>query len=215
MEKKEPCFVRYFKVFVSAVLAGLCVGLGGLVFLSVENKILGSLLFAVGLFTICTLKFHLFTGKVCYVFFNDIEYALQLPVIWLGNLAGTFLTAQAALLTRGGAAMSEKASVMCAAKLNDGFLSLFLLGLFCNILIYIAVEEFRSNPHELGKYLALLFGVVVFILAGTEHSVADMFYFTMGRAWSGKALGCVLTVTLGNACGGVLLPLLRKLAGNN
>ena len=69
MEKKENWFLRSFRVFVSAILAGGCVGLGGIVFLSLENKVLGALFFTVGLFTICTFKLHLFTGKVCYMFF--------------------------------------------------------------------------------------------------------------------------------------------------
>ena len=51
-------------------------------------------------------------------------------------------------------------------------------------MIYIGVEGYRSNPHELGKYLALFFGVCVFILCGFEHCVANMYYFTMGGAWS-------------------------------
>ena len=50
----------------------------------------------------------------------------------------------------------------------------------------------------------------MFILAGTEHCVADMFYFWMG-GWSGRAVLCVLVITLCNSVGGVLLPLLRKI----
>lgn len=215
MEKKENWFLRSFRVFVSAILAGGCVGLGGIVFLSLENKVLGALFFTVGLFTICTFKLHLFTGKVCYMFFYGLEYALQLPLIWVGNLIGTFVTAKIALLTRNGAAMVQKAVTLCSAKTSDTFLSLFLLGFLCNILIYIAVEGFSKNPHELGKYLSLLFGVMVFILAGTEHCVADMFYFTMAHMWDEAALRCMLVITVGNACGGVCLPLLRKLAKNN
>lgn len=214
MEKEEKGLLAFFRIFISAVLAGICIGIGGLVFLSLENKVLGALFFAVGLFTICTFKLHLFTGKVCYVFANKAQYALQLPVIWAGNLLGTFLTAQIVLHTRSGAAVCEKAAALCEVKLNDSLMSLFLLGFLCNILIYIAVEGYLRNPHELGKYMALLFGVTVFILSGTEHSVADMFYFSAAQKWSAKAFGCILTITLGNACGGVLFPLLRKLAGN-
>ena len=99
---------------------------------------------------------------------------------------------------------------LCQVKLNDSLLSLFFLGLLCNIFIYIAVEGYRNNPHELGKYLSLFFGVMVFILAGTEHCVADMFYFWMAGAWSGRAILCILVISLGNAAGGVLLPLLRE-----
>ena len=194
------------KIFVSAVLAGVAVGLGGLVYLSVENRVVGAALFAVGLFVICTFGLHLFTGKVCYVWENDRAYALTLPLIWLGNLAGTGLTAGAASLTRL-APIAEKAAALCAVKTGDGLLSLFVLGLLCNLFIYIAVEGFRSNPHELGKYLSIFFGVMVFILAGTEHCVADMFYFWMAGAWSGRAILCPLTITLGNAAGGMLFAL--------
>ena len=101
------------KILLSAVLAGLCVGFGGIVFLSVDNKVIGSAAFTIGLFVICTFGFHLFTGKVCYVLQNDRNYALDLPVIWLGNLIGTGLTAGCAALTRIGPAVQEKAASLC------------------------------------------------------------------------------------------------------
>ena len=203
--------MKKLSLLVSALLAGMCVGLGGLAFLSVDNRVIGAALFTIGLFCICTFGFHLFTGKVCSVFQNDRAYALDLPLIWLGNLTGTGAVALIASLTRNAAAMREKAMTLCQVKLNDSLLSLFFLGMLCNIFIYIAVEGYRNNPHELGKYLSLFFGVMVFILAGTEHCVADMFYFWMAGAWSGRAILCILVITLGNAAGGVLLPLLRDI----
>lgn len=206
--------MKFGKIFIGAVLAGISIGLGGLVFLSLDDKVMGAALFTVGLFTVCTMGFNLFTGKVCYVFQNNREYALSLPVIWLGNLAGTGLTAFLAGMSRSAAALSEKAAGMCAVKTGDSLLSLFFLGVLCNIFIYIAVEGYKSNPHEVGKYLSLLFGVMVFILCGTEHCVADMFYLWMAGAWSGRAIVCILIITLGNACGGVLFPLLRKIYQN-
>ena len=54
------------KKFSSAVLAGICIGIGGCAFLSLESKLIGALFFTVGLFTICTFRLDLFTGKVCY-----------------------------------------------------------------------------------------------------------------------------------------------------
>ena len=199
------------KVFLSAVMAGLSIGFGGLVFLSVDNKIVGAALFTIGLFVVCTFGFHLFTGKVCYALQNDRSFALQLPLIWLGNLLGTGLTAGLASLSRNAPALSEKAMALCRVKLDDGLLSLFVLGVLCNIFIYIAVEGFKSNPHEAGKYLSLFFGVMVFILGGTEHCVADMFYFWMAGAWSGPALLRVLVISLGNAAGGVAFAQLHAL----
>lgn len=201
--------MKVIKTFVSAILAGMCVGFGGIVFLSVDNKIVGAALFTVGLFVICTFGLNLFTGKACYIFENDRKYCLMLPVIWAGNLVGTGIIALLMGLTRN-AGIAEKAMALCQVKLNDSLLSLFVLGILCNIFIYIAVEGFKNNPHELGKYLSLFFGVMVFILSGTEHCIADMFYFWMAGAWSGRAAVCILTITLGNVVGGVVFPLLRS-----
>ncbi|MCD8045812.1 MAG: formate/nitrite transporter family protein [Clostridiales bacterium] len=142
------------KTFVSGIMGGACISFGGIAYLSLEEKVLGALFFTVGLFTICTFGLNLFTGKVCYVFEQDRFYALQIPVIWLGNLTGTWLVAQMVKLSRL-STLAEKADSMCQVKLEDGYLSLFLLGILCNIFIYIAVEGFKNNLHELGKYLSL------------------------------------------------------------
>ena len=204
--------MKEWKTFILAALAGLSISLGGTVYLLSADKTVGALLFSVGLFSVCVFGFHLFTGKVCYVFDNDRSYAAMLPVIWLGNLAGTVCTALLESLTRIGPALTEKAAAVCQAKLDQSPLSVLVLAFFCNIMIYIAVEGFRNIPHEAGKYLAILFGVTVFILCGFEHCVANMYYFTMGGVWSWKAMGYMLLMTLGNAAGGVTIPLLRKAA---
>ena len=202
--------MKHVRTFVSGILAGLSISIGGMVFLALDNKVLGALFFTVGLFTVCTFGFNLYTGKICYVFEKDKDFAIALPFIWLGNLAGAWLAAQIILLTRAGPAMAEKAAGMAATKLGDNLLSIFLLAVMCDIMIYIAVDGFAKNPHELGKYLSLFFGVTVFILCGFEHCVANMFYFSVAGVWSGKTLLYVLVMTLGNSVGGVLLPLLRK-----
>lgn len=202
--------MKQVKAFVYAIVAGACISIGGAVFLSVESKAVGAALFTVGLFAICTMGFNLFTGKVCYVFNNDSRYALNLMIIWLGNLLGAWVTAALLRMTRI-AGIAERAATMCNIKLNDSLLSIFILAIFCNILIYIAVDGYKNNPHELGKYLSLFFGVMVFILCGFEHCVANMFYISMADAWSGRALMFILVNTLGNAVGGVLIPLAKKL----
>lgn len=204
--------MKALKTFVSAVLAGMCLGFGGVVFLSLDNRIIGSVMFTVGLFTICTFGLHLFTGKVCYALENGKSYNLALPVIWLGNLAGTGVTALIVKLSRIDG-IAEQATELTAVKLDDSILSLFLLGVLCNIFIYIAVEGYKNNPHELGKYLSLFFGVMVFILAGTEHCVADMFYFWLS-GWSVDAAVRVLVITLGNAAGGILFRALHRFVSN-
>ena len=92
---------------------------------------------------------------------------------------------------------------------------LAVVGILCNIFIYLAVESFNKNPHELGKYLGLFFGVMVFILSGYEHCVADMFYVSAAGCWSGDMLLRILVITAGNAVGGVLLPLCRGWIAKN
>ena len=104
--------MKWLKTFVGGILAGISIAIGGTVFLSLDNKVLGALFFTVGLFAVCTFGFNLYTGKVCYVFENGREYALGLPVIWLGNLCGAFLTAAAERATRIGPALSEKAAAL-------------------------------------------------------------------------------------------------------
>ena len=207
--------MRRLKTFVYGVLAGVSIAIGGTVFLSVENKVLGALLFTVGLFTVCTFGFNLFTGKVCYVFERDRDYAIDLPIIWAGNLCGTWLTAFLESRTRAGAALAEKALALSQVKLGDSLLSIFILAVLCNVLIFIAVDGYNKNPHELGKYLSLFFGVIVFILCGFEHCVANMYYFSIAGAWSGETLGYLLVMTFGNSVGGVIIPLLRGWKDDN
>lgn len=201
------------KNFTLSVLAGICISIGGCVFLSLDNKVLGAFFFTAGLFTICSLGFNLFTGKVCYVFENDGKYAVNIILIWLGNLVGTWLSAMLFGATRI-AGMSEKAQAMCQVKFDDSLLSIFILAIFCNMLIFIAVDGYKNIQYEAGKYLALFFGVMVFILCGFEHCVANMFYISMAGMWSVKAFVFILVNTAGNAVGGWIIPLVRKYLKN-
>ena len=202
--------MKKIKTFLYSIIGGASIAIGGAAFLSVESKVVGALFFVVGLFVICTMGFSLFTGKVCYVFENDAGYALDLLLIWLGNIIGAFIVGEALRATRI-AVISEKAAAMCRMKLDDSLLSIFILAIFCNILIYVAVDGYRNNPHEIGKYISLFFGVTVFIICGFEHCVANMFYISLARMWSAEALIFILVNSLGNAVGGVLLPLAKTL----
>lgn len=201
--------MKHLATFVYAALAGVAISIGGLAFLASDSRAVGAALFSVGLFAVCTLGLNLFTGKVCYVFQNPPGYAAQCALIWLGNLLGAFLAGSAVRYTRLQGAVG-KAAELSQTKLADSPQSIFLLAVFCNILIYLAVESFRQNPHQLGKYLGLFLGVAVFVYAGLEHCVANMFYFTVAGAWSPHALLYILIMTLGNALGGVLFPLCSK-----
>ena len=207
--RKEYIIMSKVFTFIYAVLAGISIAIGGTVFLSIDNKVVGAIFFTVGLFIIVTLGFNLFTGKICYIFERDMKYLIGIPIIWFGNLVGTWGTATLINMTRVAPHLAEKAASLCDAKLNDNLLSIFILAIFCNILMYIAVENFGCNNHDVGKYIALFLGVPVFILSGFEHCVANMFYFSMAGVFTGKALLYLLVMTFGNAVGGWLFPVAR------
>lgn len=200
----------YFKTFVSGILAGASIAIGGTVFLALDNKVLGAVFFCAGLFTVCTFGFSLFTGKVCYVFENDKSYAIGLIPMWLGNLLGSLIIGGLVLISRLGPSLSAKAAGICETKLGDSYVSIFALAILCDIMIFIAVDGYKNNPHELGKYLSIIFGITVFIICGFEHCVANMYYITVAKAWGGKAIVFLIVNTLGNAAGGVLVPLVRS-----
>ena len=73
--------------------------------------------------------------------------------------------------------------------------------------MYIAVEIFRSKKSPIG----VLFGIPVFILAGFEHSIADMFYFGASGIADAKIASFEIAAVLGNSIGSVILPLLAVL----
>lgn len=96
---------------------------------------------------------------------------------------------------------------MCEIKVDDSLGSLFLLGIFCGALMYIAVEGYKQTKNP----VILFMGVATFILCGFEHCIADMFYISVASMWSGRALLCIAVISLGNAAGGMLIPLAKKI----
>ncbi|WP_317303110.1 formate/nitrite transporter family protein [Acidaminococcus timonensis] len=195
--------MKIFRGLLSATAAGFCIGLGGAVFLLQTEKLVGALLFCVGLYTICEMQFHLFTGRVCYALEQPPRSWFRFPLIWVGNWVGTGLAAGLLGLTRVGPAARQAALVLVQGKNGDTLLSLFLLGFFCNIFVFLAVEGYRTFPLMLGKYLAIFVGITVFIMSGYEHSIADMFYYFMAGQMDQEALVRILVITAGNVCGGL------------
>ncbi len=196
--------------FVSAVLAGMMIGMGGTVYLSQTNSVVGSFLFAVGLFTVVVFQLHLFTGKIGYLPFQNLTYLTELLITWIGNLVGTFLTATMVRNSRIYEGMAERVEQIAAVKLNDDFLSIFLLAIFCGMLMFIAVDCFKAQKGSTLQFIGVFVPVMVFILSGFEHEIANMFYFSLSASWSGNCFASVLVMTLGNSIGGMLIPLYLK-----
>ena len=204
--------MKLIKSFLKAIIAGFFIGIGGTAFLLSDSKIIGSLLFSIGLLAICTKGYNLFTGKVCYTFNNKPSYIIELIVIWLGNLCGTISFAIIESFTRLYPTLNEKAIILCNNKFVDSPISLFCLGILCNILIYLAVDNYSKCESEFGKIISIIFSITVFVFCGFEHCIADMYYISIANAWTyAHAIETIIIVTLGNIVGGLLLPLINKI----
>lgn len=204
---------KYLNIFLLAVASGMCICIGGGVYLVCPNKLLGAFLFSVGLCTILVFRFNLFTGMVGYIPQNKPIYITEVAVVWLGNMCGAYTFAYIMGLSRIGDSIRAAASTVVEVKLADNMLSLVCLGIFCGLLMFIAVDSYKKNIETkpiLAVFMAVMC-VAVFIFAGFEHSIADMYYFAAaGRYFDG--MGVILTVTLGNAIGGMIIPLIQKLS---
>ncbi|HIV21831.1 MAG TPA: formate/nitrite transporter family protein [Candidatus Scatomorpha stercorigallinarum] len=203
--------MKAVRTFAYGVMAGFFVSIGGTAFLSIENRVVAALFFTTGLFAISNYGFNLFTGKVCYLLDNGPGYLWDLALIWLGNLGGTLIATALLGLTRVHPALAETAAPLVAAKLGDGLLSVFVLSVFCNVLIFIAVDGYRIIPDALGKYLALFLGVAVFAISGFEHCVANMYFISLTGSWSADAVLFIIVNTVGNSLGGLLVPAVKKI----
>lgn len=204
--------VKHLKEFSFAVLTGMAISIGCVVFLSVENAVAGSILFSIGLLTVLVFKLNLFTGKAPYMCKNKPSYWLFVAVVWLGNFAGTGIASVLIRFTRVYGKIIDRCTSLAENKINDSLLSLFILGILCGIMMYIAVDTYINHIKEnsFASTLAVVFCVSVFILAGFEHSVADMFYFMLSLPIS-KWIIPLIVITLGNIAGGNLFCLLTKI----
>ena len=197
---------KYFDILLKGIYAGLMIGIGGVVYLAVEDKVVGSFLFAVGLLTVCMYGLNLYTGKIGYILINKVSYLWELLLSLIGNFIGTFIVGNLLRLTRF-SGYSNIAKEIVTLKLNDNLISIFILSVFCGVLMYIAVNNYKKVNSEIGKYIGIFICVMTFILCGFEHCVANMFYFSIANVWSYKVLLYLLIMVLGNSLGSILIAL--------
>ncbi|MBO4584085.1 MAG: formate/nitrite transporter family protein [Clostridia bacterium] len=201
--------VKQAKIFVQAIAAGLMISIGGTVYMICPNKLLGAFMFALGLFMVCVWKFNLFTGKIGYVVEDKTTWA-SLAQIWIGNLCGALLAGYGIRATRMLDKMTEAVTASVEAKLGDAWYSTFVLAIFCGMLMFLAVDTFKTVESGFMKTIAVILPIAVFIVAGFNHCIADMYYISAANMWSLKAVGYVLLVTAGNAVGSVIIALFKK-----
>lgn len=191
------------------------IAIGGTVFLSIENKVIGASLFSIGLFGVLIYNLNLYTGKIGYLITNfNLKYIKELIITLIGNFIGACSVGFILRYTRIYDEIYEKSLILANTKLNDNILSIFILSIFCGLLMYYAVNGFKKQT-DFGKYLVVYLGVAVFILCGFEHCIANMYYFSVADIWSLKTLGYTGIMVLGNSLGSFIIPLCNLVIKDN
>lgn len=213
-----------WKIFVNAFLAGIAIGIAGTVNLAVGGGFPGAFLFGFGLFLILCFGFKLYTGAIGYLVTQKkaefFPYLLTLLVIWVGNFAGTASVGYLLRQTRMAEKIVPAAQTLCQIKLADTPISILVLAVFCGFLMFVAVDCFRRDFPPLFRSMMVFLCVIIFILSGFEHCIANMYYFAVSGSLSNptlvqKTLLYLLLMTLGNSLGGWFLPLMNRAAGQD
>lgn len=185
------------QIFIKAVYAGFMIGIGGAVKLSLENNVIGALLFSFGLMTIVTQGYNLYTGKIGFV--SRWRELTDMLIIIAGNFVGTFLIAflcNTAHLPIDSLALSNK-------KLDNSVVNIFLLSILCGVMMYLAIDNYNKTKN----IVYIIAPVMIFLLSGFEHSIASMFYFNLAGIYSLKSIGYLLVMLVGNGIGAKLFGL--------
>lgn len=199
---------QHLSIWIRELLAGFLIGIGGIAFLSCNTdnlyvgKYIGALLFSVALMSILLFKLNLYTGMVGYLFDNKPSFALDTLLSVPLNFLGAFIVGW----MRGPISNVQD---LCAARLQKSIPCVLIDSILCGVLIFLCVDVFKKH----NRLIAVFICVPTFILCGFEHSIADAFYFANAQMLTadGAPLFLILVV-VGNAIGGLLIPLLLKLS---
>ncbi|MDL2235315.1 formate/nitrite transporter family protein [Christensenellaceae bacterium OttesenSCG-928-L17] len=218
------------KLFLLGILAGMFIAFAAVgantASSVIENpgvsKLVGALLFPAGLAMVLIAGSELFTGNnliIISVLEKQASFVGMLRnwlFVYLGNFVGALLVAW---LVNGGHQLSLFSNALAGTTINTAtakasltFGDAFLRGVMCNFLVCIAVWMSFSSKDIAGKVLALYFPVMLFVLCGFEHSVANMYYvpagiFALGNpAYAGAATADIAKLTWGNFFMNNLLP---------
>lgn len=150
-------------IFLRSILAGICIGLGGAIFLKLGG-IIGAIMFAFGLLTIIHFKLPLYTGTAGFINMKILSDYQTMFIILIGNIVGCWLLS---LLNIQGI----NGSLIIQSRIDVGYLQCFLNAIGCGIIMTLIVKGGRDK-----NLLLILFGIPLFILLGFYHSIADAFY---------------------------------------
>ena len=105
-------------------------------------------------------------------------------IVYLGNLVGAVGMAGLVFLAGqyrfGDGAVARPRLKFAVEKINLPFDQALFLGILCNVLVCLAVWLSLGERTTTDKVLAMLFPVSAFVVAGFEHSVANMYLIPLG-----------------------------------
>ena len=195
----------FWSMFALAVLAGAFIGLGaefstlvitdsGLGF--GVNRLLGGLVFSLGLVLVVIAGAELFTGNnlIAMAWVSGKLTLGQVMrnwiIVYFGNLVGSLLTVMLVYLTRQWTFANYHVGVtalnIANAKVNLSFAEGLARGILCNALVCLAVWLCLSGRSVTDKILAIVFPITAFVASGFEHSIANMYFIPMGLLLKGE-----------------------------
>lgn len=175
-----------------SICAGIAISIGCMANLMSQDRLVGAVLFGVGLLAVCVHGLQLYTGTVCRAE-GTLASITDNMLILYGNAVGVLMAAGIFLA----AGIDTNVGSIVAAKMEETWLEFFARAMLCNILICIAVDEWQEQKNA----LLVLLAVTVFVFCGFEHCVANLFYM---MADYHVDLGFFALNVLGNATGGIL-----------
>ena len=222
-----------FKMLVLGVFAGMFIGFAGIASsvgaVTVENasvaRLISAALFPAGMAMVLVAGSELFTGNNLIII-ALLEKKIRLHEMlknWFFVFAGNFIGAAlvAVLVVLGhvpdlyGGRLAESMVKNAQNRVSLSFGDAFVKGILCNILVCIAVWAAFAAKRVSGKLLMSFWPVMVFVLCGFEHSIADIYFCIAGILTAGEygiaaqgltfgsfLLKNLLPVTLGNIVGG-------------
>ena len=222
-EKKAN--LKWWRMILLGMFAGAFIALAGVgaTFANVYvGKIAGALVFPAGLAMVVVAGSELFTGNnlmLTGLLAGKVSFGKMLKnwtLVFIGNLLGALLVTALVAVSGVFDTVAEPVMATANAKVGMGFLEAMMRGVLCNFLVCIAVWMAFGAKTVGGKIAAVFLPVMLFVLCGFEHSVANMFYVPAGMMMSsfagvagpsitGFLVGNLLPVTLGNIIGGAIM----------
>ena len=181
-----------------STLAGLLISLGATAFLTADDKTVGALLFSIGLTAVILLEANLYTGKIGYV--NSKAKLISAALILIQNLLVALVCGLIFYSTK-----NNICENLWLNKLTKSWHEFLFDSIGCGICIYLSVELYKKT----GSIFVIVLGVLVFILSGFEHCIADIFYLSASMSFDLKSILYILIAIIGNSIGSLLIRFLQ------